>query len=273
MIKGLSIATLIVVESGIPPCAEVGVAYKDPALTKHNGGKPYDALACQMYCETNPDCSFFTYYEESKDCWLLGSDAIRVPNVAGAVSGQEDCSHMLRGSTISIDEPNPLTKYPDVAVTPQALQRVVAADANNLIVDAGPTASSGFPFGWVLGGAACGLIAAGFGAFLLAKSEGSKARSQLSSSYVSSRGVKVESPETVDRVPLMEQGIKSSQSSQAQLFQPAPFQASLSVPPPSQAASVFTNPAQGAAAVPMVYYGGNGTQAQPHQFSQFYGYQ
>jgi hypothetical protein len=22
---------------------------------------------CQMYCETNPDCSFFTYYEESKD--------------------------------------------------------------------------------------------------------------------------------------------------------------------------------------------------------------
>ena len=81
----------------------------------------------------------------------MGSDAIRVPNVAGAVSGQEDCSHMLRGSTIAIDEPNPLTKYPDVAVTPQALQRVVAADANNLIVDAGPTASPGFPFGWVLG--------------------------------------------------------------------------------------------------------------------------
>lgn len=23
-------------------------------------------LRCQMYCETNPDCSFFTYYEESK---------------------------------------------------------------------------------------------------------------------------------------------------------------------------------------------------------------
>ena len=86
-----------------------------------------------------------------QDCWLLGSDAIRVPNVAGAVSGQEDCSHMLRGSTIAIDEPNPLTKYPDVAVTPQALQRVVAADANNLIVDAGPAASPGFPFGWVLG--------------------------------------------------------------------------------------------------------------------------
>ena len=86
-----------------------------------------------------------------QDCWLLGSDAIRVPNVAGAVSGQEDCNHMLRGTTVGIDEPNPLTKYPDVAVIPQASQRVVAADANNMIVGSGTTARSQFPFSWVLG--------------------------------------------------------------------------------------------------------------------------
>ena len=46
------------------------------------------------------------------------------------------------------------------------------------------------------------------------------------------------------------------------------MQASFSVPPPSKAASVFTNPARGAA-VPMVYYGGNGTQAR-NQFSNFF---
>eukprot|EP00438_Fugacium_kawagutii_P025311 Skav201471 [mRNA] locus=scaffold663:95530:98513:+ [translate_table: standard] len=146
LVKAVAFATLVVVESGIPRCAEVGVAYKDNLTL---------LVRCQMYCETNPDCSFFTYYEESKDCWLLGSDAIRVPNVAGAVSGPEDCNHMLRGSTIAIDEPNPLTKYPDVAVTPQAVQRVVATDEHGFPVEVGQvgaTASSGFPLGWVLGG-------------------------------------------------------------------------------------------------------------------------
>ena len=85
-----------------------------------------------------------------QDCWLLGSDAIRVPNVPGAVSGPEDCSHLLTGNTIAIDEPNPLTKYPDVQVTPQAAQRVVGADESQATVAGNPTVS-GFPISWVFG--------------------------------------------------------------------------------------------------------------------------
>lgn len=66
--------------------------------------------------------------------------------MAGAVSGPEDCTHMLKGSNIALPEPNPLQKYPDVKVIPQA-QRVVASDET--VVDASPP-SSGFPMSWVL---------------------------------------------------------------------------------------------------------------------------
>lgn len=85
-----------------------------------------------------------------QDCWLLGSDAIRVPNVPGAVSGPEDCSHLLTGNTVAIDERNPLTKYPDVEVAPQATQRVVGADQSEATVVGNP-AASGFPISWVFG--------------------------------------------------------------------------------------------------------------------------
>lgn len=85
-----------------------------------------------------------------QDCWLLGSDAIRVPNVPGAVSGPEDCSHLLTGNTVAIDERNPLTKYPDVEVAPQAAQRVVGADQSEATVVGNP-AASGFPISWVFG--------------------------------------------------------------------------------------------------------------------------
>ena len=53
---------------------------------------------------------------------------------------------MLKGSNIALPEPNPLQKYPDVKVIPQA-QRVVASDET--VVDASPP-SSGFPMSWVL---------------------------------------------------------------------------------------------------------------------------
>lgn len=91
--------------------------------------------------------SFALYFVQ--DCWLLGSDAIRVPNVPGAVSGPEDCSHLLTGNTVAI-EPNPLTKYPDVEVAPQAAQRVVGADQSEATVVGNP-AASGFPISWVFG--------------------------------------------------------------------------------------------------------------------------
>ena len=120
---------------------------QDSSVPKSNGGKPYDALACQMYCETDPECSFFTYYQESKDCWLLGSKAVRMPNVDGAVSGPEDCSHMQSGVVAA--EPNPLKEYPDVQVI---AQRTVA-DANDTLVDTAE--GSRFPMNWVLGLDSC----------------------------------------------------------------------------------------------------------------------
>lgn len=66
-----------------------------------------------------------------------------MPNVDGAVSGPEDCSHMQSGEVAA--EPNPLQEYPDVQVI---AQRTVA-DANDAVVD--EAAGSRFPMSWVLG--------------------------------------------------------------------------------------------------------------------------
>ena len=75
------------------------------------------------------------------------------PNVAGAVSGPEDCNHMREGSNVATSEPNPLSKYPDVKVAPQSpeiSERVAAQDDTDGVL-AASSGGSDFPFGWVLG--------------------------------------------------------------------------------------------------------------------------
>jgi len=229
----LALASISVARGSVPPCAQEGVAYKDPAVTRKNGGKPYDALACQMYCETTPDCNFFTYYQESKDCWLLGADAIMTPNVAGAVSGPEDCNHMREGSNVAMSEPNPLSKYPDVKVAPQSpeiSERVAAQDDTDGVL-AASSGGSDFPFGWVLGGAAAGLGVAGLGALLWTKS-GGMGRSRKRTS----RGVKVDGKDQTgvsseDR-PLM----------QGTVPVPSPFQPAFQMQSMPQATPYFAPP-------------------------------
>eukprot|EP00931_Biecheleriopsis_adriatica_P100736 TRINITY_DN75990_c0_g1_i1.p1 TRINITY_DN75990_c0_g1~~TRINITY_DN75990_c0_g1_i1.p1 ORF type:complete len:387 (-),score=60.13 TRINITY_DN75990_c0_g1_i1:50-1210(-) len=73
-----------------PPCAVEGQGYKGKQLTV-NGGFPEDASACQALCQSSPECSYFTYYSGSKACWLLGSEALIGPDVAGSVSAPKVC--------------------------------------------------------------------------------------------------------------------------------------------------------------------------------------
>ena len=126
-----------------------------------------------MYCETNPDCTVFTYYKESKaglereklrgacfcraalafqDCWMLGTAVVDSTGHGGdVISGPEDCDHLLPGTAGKI-EPNPLRKYPGVVVQSEepAVSAREEAVSDSAVADSEPP-SSGFPWAWLLG--------------------------------------------------------------------------------------------------------------------------
>mmetsp|Transcript_57732 Transcript_57732/g.108183 ORF Transcript_57732/g.108183 Transcript_57732/m.108183 type:complete len:255 (+) Transcript_57732:54-818(+) len=145
----VAVALLSVVRAAEPPCATKGVAYKDPAVARANGGRPYDALACQMYCAADPACSIFTYYQHNKACWLLGDKATVAPVGTGAVSGPSDCAHLLPGGGTPTG-PNPLSKYPDVVVKsekPVIRAREVGSETAGLKTEPDQSSRSSF---WAL---------------------------------------------------------------------------------------------------------------------------
>ncbi|CAK9024667.1 APPLE domain-containing protein [Durusdinium trenchii] len=86
-------------DAGIPACAVKGVSFSDPTVQTLNGGQPMDAITCQKACAFTASCAHFTYYTDSKGCWLLtaaaqlnekGDDAFR-PSEIYAISGPKEC--------------------------------------------------------------------------------------------------------------------------------------------------------------------------------------
>eukprot|EP00438_Fugacium_kawagutii_P036670 Skav201371 [mRNA] locus=scaffold176:405030:408985:- [translate_table: standard] len=81
---------------GAPLCAKKGVSYTDPNIVALNGGRPPDAMTCQKACALTASCHFFTFYTDSKGCWLMTDQAKlnekgEVPSEAFAVSGPKSC--------------------------------------------------------------------------------------------------------------------------------------------------------------------------------------
>eukprot|EP00931_Biecheleriopsis_adriatica_P067522 TRINITY_DN41643_c0_g1_i1.p1 TRINITY_DN41643_c0_g1~~TRINITY_DN41643_c0_g1_i1.p1 ORF type:complete len:310 (+),score=60.58 TRINITY_DN41643_c0_g1_i1:83-1012(+) len=152
----------------VPKCSEMNVAYKEGSISQRNGGHPMDALGCQMFCVSEPNCQHFTYYNKSKECWLLGSSALPVPTT-GAVSGPKDCSLAFAiAATNALRNPPPPTEVPpsvpeaassadEGSSTDIAAKATSATDEPELAAANSETAGS-FPM-W--GYALCGLGVAG----------------------------------------------------------------------------------------------------------------
>lgn len=86
-------------ETNIPQCAMKGVSYSDPNIQTLNGGQPPDAMTCQKACAFTASCLHFTYYTDSKGCWLMTEQAELnkkgdVPSEIFAVSGPKVCPPM-----------------------------------------------------------------------------------------------------------------------------------------------------------------------------------
>ncbi|CAE8711864.1 unnamed protein product, partial [Polarella glacialis] len=60
-----------------PDCAVLGRGYDDPFVQHVNGAFLANAMTCQDSCKLNPMCYHFTFYNDTKACWLQGN------NVAG----------------------------------------------------------------------------------------------------------------------------------------------------------------------------------------------
>ncbi|CAK9049026.1 unnamed protein product [Durusdinium trenchii] len=57
-----------------PECAFDGRGYTEISVTSPNGGRQLDATSCQKDC-IRDGCFFWTFYNNSYMCWLLGESA------------------------------------------------------------------------------------------------------------------------------------------------------------------------------------------------------
>eukprot|EP00435_Cladocopium_sp_Y103_P016932 s4283_g4.t1 len=67
--KAIVLAVAVLLVQG---CGTVGV--KDIEVTSPSG-RQLDATSCQKACQLEPTCEFFTHYNNSHMCWLMGKSA------------------------------------------------------------------------------------------------------------------------------------------------------------------------------------------------------
>lgn len=87
-----------------------------------------DALTCQRTCAFTATCYHFTYYTDSKGCWLLSADAkLRekgtLPSEVYAVSRPKDCQQKTMSANNSGFELHPdkqghVTVAPNIEISP-----------------------------------------------------------------------------------------------------------------------------------------------------------
>lgn len=137
----------------LPACAIQDTGYKDPFIPFANGGFLADATACQGSCAALIGCQAFTYYAESKGCWLQGLSGTLPPTEAipGAVSGPKIC---LQQAASGADED------PDVAGAATELASSTSSAPVAAVVPIEPTTAQNIsdpsaptspPIGWTAG--------------------------------------------------------------------------------------------------------------------------
>eukprot|EP00931_Biecheleriopsis_adriatica_P104569 TRINITY_DN79231_c0_g1_i1.p1 TRINITY_DN79231_c0_g1~~TRINITY_DN79231_c0_g1_i1.p1 ORF type:complete len:286 (+),score=49.59 TRINITY_DN79231_c0_g1_i1:249-1106(+) len=127
--------------SAVPECVLNGQGYEDPAVKALNGGAPEDAASCQKLCAEDAHCAFFTFFNDSHGCWLLGKEAtIRDPAEswdAFAVSGPKVCKGADETSDSSQEQAvwEEPTVAPGIQITPTGVAQVAFGASPNVTVN------------------------------------------------------------------------------------------------------------------------------------------
>jgi len=140
-----------------PDCAIKGVSYTDPNIQTLNGGQPLDAMTCQKACAFTASCHYFTYYTDSKGCWLMTDQAKLnekgdVPSEAFAVSGAKVCPPVAAkkmNATQPLEELHPdaeghVTVAPGVEIGPNGPRPVPILGSSMNVTNVATTESSGW---------------------------------------------------------------------------------------------------------------------------------
>ncbi|CAE7642252.1 unnamed protein product [Symbiodinium sp. CCMP2592] len=85
-------------KSFMPECAQAGVAYDDIDHPTLNGGVVDNAEHCQVSCSLNWFCESFTFFPNTKQCWLLGIKGTPRPDL-DAISGPQVCGTRMEAAT------------------------------------------------------------------------------------------------------------------------------------------------------------------------------
>lgn len=143
----------IMADTEKPACSSVGKAYTDPEVKHPNGGYLANAKHCQMACQYNANCSVFTFYVDSKACWLLGKEHSEFVSELG-ISGPKSCASpelVKEAAAASVTTPAPPNASAVTTATP------ACADRGNALRDSSVTT----PVGVVADAQSCqGLCAA-----------------------------------------------------------------------------------------------------------------
>lgn len=79
-----------------PPCAIFGKGYNDPKRNSTpTGGEANSSKLCQELCANTAYCDRFTYYNDSKGCWLQGVHEDRIIESPFAISGPVRCPEFV----------------------------------------------------------------------------------------------------------------------------------------------------------------------------------
>lgn len=141
-----------------PDCAIKGVSYTDPNIQTLNGGQPLDAMTCQKACAFTASCHYFTYYTDSKGCWLMTDQAKLnekgdVPSEAFAVSGAKVCpparAKKINATKPLVEELHPdaeghVTVAPGVEIGPNGPRPVPILGSSMNVTNVATTESSGW---------------------------------------------------------------------------------------------------------------------------------
>jgi len=83
----------LVTGADLPDCTVEGKGYNDPNMnTTANGNTVDSATLCMEECKGTSYCAHWTWYSDSKACWLQGSSATRTIVNEAAVSGPVRCT-------------------------------------------------------------------------------------------------------------------------------------------------------------------------------------
>jgi len=83
----------LVTGADLPDCAVEGKGYNDPNMNSTaNGNLAESAAHCMEECKGTSYCAYWTWYGDSKACWLQGGSATRTIVNEAAISGPVRCT-------------------------------------------------------------------------------------------------------------------------------------------------------------------------------------